>query len=261
LLIAKLTSLLPSKPLYSRAEILRAFRGLSSTDFEWSAQLPGAMPAPIDSVLLATANHALPILFERQETAYRIATDMPDALSINLSVPTRAKSTHNLEWSLSSFLEQQANPEAFAYQIDVESPFDVGELLVTNDLPLHESGIRQLDVEIRTGGPGPEMNHRFEPDGTSATRLAFVNETFRDRTMNAKISAIVMKSGQPIIINKSIRPVGAVLAINKTLMQLEPVNVQAVDAVFDHLNALEIQLGSRLLTLAYDRILQLKSNG
>lgn len=251
LLRAQIDALLQNQPA-SWADVETAFQGLRREDFEWYPREPDALPPPADAAFALLAFHAKPLMFTSSADGWTLADDPPEWLDLDLSLARPLSRWFGLRWSFSEFLAAQPDPDRHLFELTTPAPLEAADLLLTHDLTLSDDGIRKIDVEVRGTGPSGELNHSFVPGSPSAARMRFVRETFRDLDLKARIKATVMAPGGPTIVRAELRSNDLSLHITAARLGIRPVLVTAEAAVFDHVAALEIVLGSRNIVLTAD---------
>ncbi len=237
----------PTPATWERVEA--AFLGLSKDTFTWYPLEPGAVPPPTDQAMLAIAHHAAPTLLTKSQGGWSLTDSDATHLDVSLAVPRTQTQRFGLRWSFSEFLAAQPDPGLHLIDLDIPAPFVAADIHVVNDVPLADSGIRGIGVEIRTGGPSGIVRHEFLPGQPSSARLRFVRETFEDLALSGKTRTTVDTANGPTIVENDLRPSGLMVEINTRSLNLTPLRFLAQPAIFEHVASLEVIVGRRTLSL------------
>jgi hypothetical protein len=227
-----------------------AFLGLTEDTFTWHPTIPGAIRPPRDPALSAIAHHAVPLLLVATGAGWTVASAGPARLDFNLAVPIVQGQSIGLRWSFSEFLARQRDPSRHLIDVAVPAPFAAAELCIVNDVPLAVGGVRNILVDVRTGGPTGLLSHEFRPGEPAAARLRFVRETAEDLNIQWRArSTVVTSSGPTVLPPTDFRQSGLMIEVTPAALGFKVLRLCAEPQVFDHATALDFTLGPRTLTL------------
>lgn len=241
-------SLVGSAPA-SWDKVEAAFLGLSKEIFEWQPLEPGALPPPIDSALLALANHAKPVLLEEAEGGWQVRASVPPRVAFSLAVPRLATKAVGMRWSFSDFLAAQTDPARHLMDIGIPAPLEAATLLVVNDLPLAADGIQRVEVQVRTGGPSGHVSHVFLPGQSSSARLRFIRETWEDLDLRWRALVTVSTARGPAVAETPEAKTGLMLEITRQNTGLKALRFHADKDTFAIARSFEIVAGARTILL------------
>ncbi|PSN12138.1 hypothetical protein C7271_23830 [filamentous cyanobacterium CCP5] len=193
-----------------------------------------------------------PRLLTGEGGGWRLADDVPATLSTSLQLPHLQTQTLGLRWSWSDFLAGQPDPGRHLIEIQVPEPFAAANLYIVNDLPLHPSGLASLTVEVLTGGPSGQLHHEFRLDQPSSARLSFIRETYEELSLRWRAKAIVMTAQGPTQVVTDWQSSSQMIELTTATIGLTPLRFTAVPEIFDHVSAVEMQIGRRRLILTAD---------
>ncbi len=226
-----------------------AFLGLSNDTFTWYPLEPGALRPPRDAALRTIARHLAPALFTVSAGAWTLNASGPDRLDVSLAVSDVHEERVGFRWELSRFLAAQPDPRAHLVDLTGVGPFAASVITLVNDLPLSPEGLGRVAVEVRTGGPSGTLHHEFLPGAPSSARLTFVADTFDETRTQWRAHCSVMTANGPAVETTDFRAAGRSIDVNADTVGLRALSVGAEPEVFDHVEALEVQVGSRTLRL------------
>lgn len=244
----RLAALLGPEPT-SWEEVENAFLGLTPDTFTWYPLEPAALRPAADQAMKAIAHLAAPLLLLSGERGWSLADDWPATIDVSLAVPQVRRDAVALSWSFSDFLAAASDPARHLIDVSVPAPFEAADVHVVNDVPLAAGGISSIVVEVATGGPTGTVRHEFLPGAPGAARLRFVLETFEELALRWRAHATVSTAQGPTVVSTDFRATGMLVEVTSDSLHLAPLLLHALPEVFEHLDGIEITLGSRTLTL------------
>lgn len=230
-----------------------AFLALEREAFDWSPQQAGVLPPRLDEALPAIAFAASPTWLERADGGWRLHPEPPPVMDLDLGRPRLQQRRYALHWSLSDFIRQQSDPSRFIRQLEVPAPFQAAELLVSNELPLTEEGIRQVDIEFSSGGPSGRLHHVFRIGEPSAVRLPFVRESSEPLSLTARIKAVVDTARGPALVRAEQRGDQLRWAIDAKGLKLALLRLELDSELLGPVSAFAVTVGQRRVLLDGDR--------
>lgn len=251
----QLQALLPPLPVFSAADIERAFLSLPADVLSWQAAGEGAEPFDPEARTRQAARAALQWLFRRVDGGHvwlpGVATaDPADAVSWRLDLPLPETLERVLNWSLSDCHRTWGDrAEAFPV-VTPFRPLQRVTVHVLNALPLHPLGLAQLDVELRYRGPsGAWVHHTVRFDGQTALHaLSVVGPAFGGGlSLSYRTLAVVARAGElPLTLSSpDFRPVdGLQLVLGADEVGLRPVPVEAEASLWAHLPAVRVEVNT-----------------
>ena len=227
-----------------------AFLGLSEDTFAWFPLAPGALRPPLDEALRAIAYHSAPLLFTMAaDTWTLVGGGGPERIDIDLRVPRRQRRRIGLRWSLSAFLDAQPDRARHLVDLAAPAPFEAAPLGVVNDLPLAEGGLRELVVEVRTGGPTGMLSHIFRPGEPGVAQWRFVRPTFAALDLQWRVRYTVSTAEGPMVGTTDFRAGTQLIELNAAALGLKVLPITAEGDVFTQLASLEVKVGARTFVL------------
>jgi len=197
----------------------------------------------------AVATLMAPSVLLQNAAGWQVRDDAPEKIELRLDTPRQETTAVGLRWSFTEFLAAQAQPQRHLIDVAIPEPFAAADINVFNDLPLAADGIRSIAVEFATGGPTGRVRHEFLPGQPSVARLRFVRETVENLKLEWSARATIMTGQGPAIHTIESRPSGLVLDLNADTLGIVPLRCAAQPDVFSHVTAIEVTLGTRVLTL------------
>lgn len=244
----RVAALLGSQPV-GWDEVEAAFLGLAEDTFTWHPLAPAAIRPPRDDALRAIAHHVAPLMLSSAAEGWTLRADGPERLAIDLRVARRQSRRIALRWSLSAFLDAQPDRARHLVDITAAAPFEAAPLGIVNDLPLAAGGIREIVVEVRSGGPSGLLTHTFRPGEPGAVQLRFVRATFETLDLQWRARYIVSTAAGPLVGATEFRPGTPLIEINAAALGLNALRIAAEPDLLTPLASLEVTIGARTLVL------------
>ena len=226
-----------------------AFLGLAGDTFTWHPLAPGAIRPPLDRALAAIARGAAATLLESTPAGWVVKDGGPARLDVNLQVAATGHERIGYRWSFSEFLAARPDPSPFLIDVAAPAPFAAAEVSIVNDVPLAETGVRSIAIEIRTGGPTGIVRHEFLPGRPSAARRRFVRETAEDLRLEWGGRCTVVTANGPAVVPIEFRRCDQLIEITPAEMKIAVLRFAAEPSTFDHAASFEIAIGARTLSL------------